>query len=168
MWRVEKPSPYRDEKYVNLRLEPLRSSLTLFPSHIQHDIDRLSSKFDQPGSTFRRDRNNAEREAEAEGTWGADVFVDVLGISTIGLVSTANLVRSIGRLLYAPVSLKGVEVLARTALEAAARSWWLLDPDIAPRERVTRGAGDALHGLRADARMLGKTGNRELVKSAQS
>ena len=85
-----------------------------------------------------------------------------------GLVSTANLVRSIGRLLYAPVSLKGVEVLARTALEAAARSWWLLDPDIAPRERVTRGVGEALHGLRADARMLGKTGNRELVKSAQS
>ena len=153
---MEKPSPYRDEQYVNLHLEPLRDSLMSFPRHIQDDIKRLSAKFDQPGSLFRRDRNEAEHQAGARVTWDPGAVVDVLDISTLGLASTANLASSIGRLLYAPVSLKAVEVLARTALEAAARSWWLLDPEIALHERVTRGVGEALHGLRADAHALSK------------
>jgi hypothetical protein len=50
----------------------------------------------------------------------------------------ASEVRSIARLMDAPVSFTVLESLTRLLLETAARLWWVLDPDVTVRDRVAR------------------------------
>src|SRR5829696_868557 len=51
------------------------------------------------------------------------------------------------RLLPPPFQVFPICTLARSALEASARAWWLLDPSISARKRVARTMTDRLAGL---------------------
>ena len=53
--------------------------------------------------------------------------------------------KSISQLIGDPMPAFGPEILARSVLEAAARTWWIVDPDIGLDRRVSRGLSDRLY-----------------------
>lgn len=64
----------------------------------------------------------------------------------LGLIAVTDHAASLARLITDP-NLAGclaVEAVARSAVETAARSWWLLEPRLTARERVARFFADEL------------------------
>jgi hypothetical protein len=55
-----------------------------------------------------------------------------------------------------------VETLVRTAVDASAGAWWLLDPDIDMRTRVARGMTERLFALHQDRKVQAKAGHSTL------
>ena len=68
------------------------------------------------------------------GAWDEKVVLDILVYIGMTVTGASYILYSVGRLLYGPVSLRAVEVLARTTLEMSARAWWMLDPAISVRD----------------------------------
>jgi hypothetical protein len=104
-------------------------------------------------------------EAGPRGEWDENVVLDVLVYLGMTVTEASYILYSIGRLLYSPVSLRAVEVLARTTLEMSARAWWMLDPDIPVRERVQRALGEELHTSRQELAALRKGALPELTEA---
>jgi hypothetical protein len=64
----------------------------------------------------------------------------------LGLIAVTDHAASLARLITDP-ELNGclaVEPVARSAVETAARSWWLVEPSLTPRERAPRFLADQL------------------------
>jgi len=100
----------------------------------------------QPGSVAQRDRawtqpgvDPAETRRAVDTTYAA---------ARLGLVSAVDQTRALALLVTepepGPYGHLGIEVVARSAVEIAARSWWLLESGIGPAERVGRYLADQL------------------------
>ena len=97
-----------------------------------------------PGSPANRDRQwteegvpQAKTKRAVEATYAA---------ARLELIAVTDHAASLARLITDP-NLAGclaVEAVARSAVETAARSWWLLEPRLSARERVARFFADEL------------------------
>jgi hypothetical protein len=57
-----------------------------------------------------------------------------------GLLLTAgtHLLGCIAQLMQPPIGILGYQIIERSVLEVSARAWWLLEPDLGGRKRVSR------------------------------
>jgi hypothetical protein len=82
--------------------------------------------------------------------------LEPLLLGRLQLVAAEDLIAAFCSLVALPPAVLFADrVLTRSAIEACARSRWLLDPIIDPRTRVARGVTERLFGLHADTRYLG-------------
>ncbi len=72
------------------------------------------------------------------GSWGSVPFEIPYQIAGLLLRASICDIQSLARLFGPPVIPYGFEPVRRSLLEYTARAWWLLDPALSPRERVTR------------------------------
>jgi hypothetical protein len=94
----------------------------------------------------------AESEYRGESPWGDDPVQQAHNLGQLLLVGADDLARSTCKLLQqgdAPVFAH--VVLARSALEHAARAWRLLDPTVRVRQRIARGMNERLFSLSQQA-----------------
>jgi hypothetical protein len=97
-----------------------------------------------PGSRADRDRQWTEPGVPADKTIRA---VDTTyAAARLGLIAVTDHAASLGRLITDPdlTGCLAVEAVARSAVETAARSWWLVEPGLTARERVARFLADQL------------------------
>lgn len=97
-----------------------------------------------PGSRADRDRQWTEPGVPADKTLRA---VDTTyAAARLGLIAVTDHAASLGRLITDPdlTGCLAVEAVARSAVETAARSWWLVEPGLTARERVARFLADQL------------------------
>lgn len=137
-------------------LDDARSSVERLRDHLLNDLPRLSPDRAPADSEFRRDQSQASREAGAHGTWTAAPVFDLQEMCVLGVLGTSNILLSVSRLTYLPVSIRSMQILTRTGLEIASRNHWLIDPTVSPRERVTRAVAEALHGTQEDVRAVAR------------
>ncbi len=97
-----------------------------------------------PGSPADRDRQWTERGVPADKTTRA---VDTTyAAARLGLIAVTDHAASLARLIT-DADLTGclaVEAVARSAVETAARSWWLVEPRLTARKRAARFLADQL------------------------
>jgi len=99
----------------------------------------------EPGSPADIERNANGLNGPA-GTWGSNEVE--LAHSLAGgalLMVTANYLASLPPLLGDQMVLFGFQAVSRSVVETAARAWWLLEPGIGPRMRVTRALVEKLY-----------------------
>ena len=79
-------------------------------------------------------------DAGISGPWKSTTVSSAYSIANAIFVSAAGeYLLALGTLLKAEgVSSFGFQVVTRSLVECAARAWWILDPEIGPRERVIR------------------------------
>ncbi len=97
-----------------------------------------------PGSKADRDRQWTEPGVAADKTTRA---VDTTyAAARLGLIAITDHAASLGRLITDPdlTGCLALEAIARSAVETAARSWWLVQPGLTARQRVARFLADQL------------------------
>ena len=105
----------------------------------------------EPGSQAATEIRAAEELADE---WSQNPLKQVLDIAALQLAAAEDYLTALSLLLSQDVAFSPF-VMSRAALEAAARAWHLLDPEIDARERVARGMTERLHGL-AEVAHLGE------------
>jgi len=97
-----------------------------------------------PGSRADRDRQWTEPGVPADKTIRA--VETTYAAARLGLIAVTDHAASLGRLITDPdlTGCLAVEAVARSAVETAARSWWLVEPGLTARERVARFMADQL------------------------
>lgn len=156
-----------DPADIEEALTPLREAIIQIRRHVEADAPRLNKVIErrQSRSPLQSEIRDALRETGPRDAWDENVVLDVLVYAGMTVTGASYILYSIGRLLYSPVSLRAVEVLARTTLEMSARAWWLLAPDIRVRERVQRALGEELHTSRQELTALRKGDFSELTEA---
>jgi hypothetical protein len=99
----------------------------------------------EPGSPADIERT-ANGLSGPSGPWGSNEVE--LAHSLAGgalLMVTANYLASLPPLLGDQMVLFGFQAVSRSVVETAARAWWLLEPGIGPRMRVTRALVEKLY-----------------------
>lgn len=87
------------------------------------------------------------REPEVAGAWSDEPVADLLALVSLQMTSAAEHLEGVARVLgdepmvFVPAS------VARGVVEAAGRSWWLLDPDLTLDQRVHRALTERLYGI---------------------
>lgn len=102
--------------------------------------------------------------------------VEPILLGSLQLVAAEDLIAAFCNLVALPPAVLFADrVLTRSAIEACARSYWLLDPVIDTRTRVGRGISERLFGLHAEAKCLDVEGAKkkrdrmkELVRQAEA
>jgi hypothetical protein len=109
----------------------------------------------QPGSVAERDRTWVQPTVDAATTKRA--LDTTYAAARLGLVAVADQSLSLARLVTepepGPFGSLGVEALSRSAVEMAARSWWLLEPGVGAADRVARFLADQLFSAYEAERM---------------
>jgi hypothetical protein len=117
-----------------------------------HNAERVEAGYTEPdptwagspGSRADRDRQWTEPGVAVDKTIRA---VDTTyAAARLGLIAVTDHAASLGRLVTDPdlTGCLAVEAVARSAVETAARSWWLVEPGLTARERVSRFLADQL------------------------
>ncbi len=73
-----------------------------------------------------------------KGPWGRPPVEHAYTTAALLYAAAGQYLRSLRQLLNDDIALFGFQVITRALLEAAARSWWILDPTCSVRERVER------------------------------
>lgn len=96
------------------------------------------------GSPADRDREWAEPVVPTDKTTRA--IDTTYAAARLGLIAVTDHAASLARLITDPdlAGCLAVEAVARSAVETAARSWWLLEPGVSARERAARFLADQL------------------------
>jgi len=81
---------------------------------------------------------NFNQEMGPKGPWGRAPVEHAYTTASLLYGAAGQYLRSLRQLLNDDIALFGFQVIARALLEAAARSWWILDPTCSVRERVER------------------------------
>lgn len=89
-----------------------------------------------------------EREPELAGQWSPRPVLEVVQDARLKLAYAIEHLDAIRRLSSPPVLFFSAALIARSVIEGAVRTWWLLDPAIDARARVARGMTERLYGLR--------------------
>jgi len=84
------------------------------------------------------DELNFNQEIGQNGPWGRSPVEHAYTTAALLYAAAGQYLRSLRQLLNDDIALFGFQVIARALLEAAARSWWILDPTCSVRERVER------------------------------
>jgi hypothetical protein len=97
-----------------------------------------------PGSSADLDRHWIEPGVDPAKTKRA--IDTTYAAARVGLIAVTDHAASLARLITDPdlAGCLAVEAVARSAVETAARSWWLLQPSVTPRERAARFLADQL------------------------
>ena len=97
-----------------------------------------------PGSAADLDRQWTEPGVPIEKTRRA--IGTTYAAARVGLIAVTDHASSLSRLITDPAlgGCLSVEAVARSAIETAARSWWLMEPRLTPRERAARFFADQL------------------------
>jgi hypothetical protein len=86
------------------------------------------------------------------GAWGTNPVEFAYAVAGTALIPAAGqYLAALSQLLNDEMALFGFQAVVRSLVESAARSWWILDPDIDARERVERAYEErwySLHELR--------------------
>lgn len=121
-------------------------------AHFLHNAARVEAGYTDPdpawagspGSRADRDRQWTEPGVAADKTIRA---VDTTyAAARLGLIAVTDHAASLGRLITDPdlTGCLAVEAVARSAVETAAHSWWLVEPGLTARQRVARFLADQL------------------------
>jgi hypothetical protein len=118
----------------------LHNAARVEAGYTEHDPTWAGS----PGSQADRDRRWAEPGVPPSKTMRA--VETTYAAARLGLIAVTDHAASLARLITDP-ELNGclaVEAVAHSAVETAARSWWLVEPGLTPRERASRFLADQL------------------------
>jgi hypothetical protein len=86
-------------------------------------------------------------------TLGSPAY-DALSCASMVLGGAQDHLRGLESLLVAESSVYAPMTVARALLESAARAWWLLDPAIEARERISRALTERLKSLHEGAKIV--------------
>ena len=92
-------------------------------------------------------------EEKYAGEWATQPIQDALSTSDLRLLAAADFLESVARLVEPEPKSFGPAAPARSAVECAARAWWLLDPEIDTPTRVIRGMVDRLLSITEASRV---------------
>jgi hypothetical protein len=117
-----------------------------------HSAARVEAGYTNPDPTWAGSPGSM---ADRDGRWTAPgVAADktIRAVDTtyaaarLGLIAVTDHAASLGRLITDPdlTGCLAVEAVARSAVETAARSWWLVEPGLTARQRVARFLADQL------------------------
>lgn len=84
------------------------------------------------------DELNFNQEMGLKGPWGRSPVEHAYTTAALLYAAAGQYLRSLRQLLNHDIALFGFQVITRALLEAAARSWWILDPTCSVRGRVER------------------------------
>jgi hypothetical protein len=108
----------------------------------------------QPGSMADREREEAGRRSTP---WRLTLQTTLAGLR-LREIAVVHHLKSISQLTGDPMPAFGPEILARSVLEAAARTWWIVDPSIGLERRVARGLTDRLYSADYGASLASASG----------
>ena len=103
---------------------------------------------------------NFNEEVGPKGPWGRKPVEHTYTTAALLYAAAGQYLRSLRQLLNDDIALFGFQVITRALLEAAARSWWILDPACSVRERVERAYDEQYYSfdeLRKVAPAMGAT-----------
>lgn len=89
------------------------------------------------GSRANQELNHHE-EVGPRGPWGRKPVEDAYNVAALLYGGAGQYLRALRQLLHDDMVLFGFQAITRALLEAAARSWWILDPECSVRQRVER------------------------------
>ena len=94
------------------------------------------------------------------GPWGEEPVQTALSYASLATWTVCDHLNTMATLIEPSegLTLFGLQVMSRSALEAASQAWWLLEPDIGERVRVERSFGVRLRSARDTLRVLGELG----------
>jgi len=94
--------------------------------------------------------SHAQRDAATEmfGHRAKDLFLDVQSRAASSIEACLDHASAVARLTMVPARPLSSQVVVRSAAESAGLAIWLLDPEIAPRERIARHFGRANEEIR--------------------
>ena len=118
-----------------------------------------SSLFAVSGSAASREMADRELAAQLSNAYHQ---------ASLLLESAADHAFALTRLLVEPVPTVAPWTCARGGLEASAISCWLLDPDITPRERVSRSYACRYDGLREQEKLARTAGDQAFLQNVQA
>lgn len=84
------------------------------------------------------------KQGNFAGPWSNEPLAEVTGVANLLIFAAEENLRSMATLI-ASGSLYGPFTLARSAFEASAHAWWILDPDVDLMERLCRGGNFILY-----------------------
>jgi hypothetical protein len=99
-----------------------------------------------PGSAVERELANTELTLGGQ-QWGPDPVLSAYEYCRQQLLVAYEHVVAGAHLLLAGWSGDAHATLARAALDASARAWWVAEPELTVRQRVARSYADRIHGL---------------------
>jgi hypothetical protein len=112
----------------------------------------------------------AEERSEEVGTfgrWGDEPAFTARVQARLKLIAALDHLNSLQKLLRPPLTLFGLMVLARASVEASSQAYWLLDPALTIRGRVSRSLADRLMSAKEAAsvlKLLGLDAGDEVAK----
>src|SRR5262249_20736688 len=108
-------------------------------------------------------------ETGPTGAWGSRPVHAAMSIGVVTFFASVDHLGSIQRITGEGMTLLGCQVLSRATIEAAARSWWLSDPELSVRDRVERGMCERLRAIRDLIRTLEELGaDDELLRERRA
>lgn len=140
---------------VRRRVVVLRTTLHGF-ANCAESYQRLYHYLPEPGSEAAREVEALESPAE-----------ETLSFAAVLLAGAQDHLLGLECLLAAESSVYAPYTVARALLESSARAWWLLDPNIDARERLTRTLTERLASLYEGAKLVRATarGGRQAESS---
>ena len=108
----------------------------------------------RPGSMADRELEEAGRLSTP---WRVTLQTTLAGLR-LREIAVVHHLKSISQLMGDPMPAFGPEILARSVLEAAARTWWIVDPSIGLERRIARGLTDRLYSADYGASLASASG----------
>ncbi len=102
------------------------------------------------------------REAEVAGAWSDEPVADLLALVSLQMTSAAEHLEGVARVLEDEPMVFVPASVARGAVEAAGRSWWLLDPNLTLDQRVHRALTERLYGIWENSKYPERVRGREV------
>jgi hypothetical protein len=98
-------------------------------------------------------------------SWSGRTVSTAYAAAHVGLIAVAEHALCLARLLTDPAlpGTLGIEVICRSAVEIAGRSWYLMEPRISPADRVARHLSDQIYSAYEAERMADAMGWAEGV-----
>ncbi len=87
------------------------------------------------------------RQAKFSGAWSDEPVEDLLGLAALQVTSAVEHLEAVTRLLEDDPMVFAPATVTRAALEAAGRSWWLLDAELPLDQCLHRAITERLYGI---------------------
>jgi len=125
----------------------------LVEAHVRHVEDLLGPEVAaRAGSQAKLEQETSE--LGPGGAWGDEPAHTALSLANLKRVVAQDHLGSLNKLLLPPITLFGPMVAARASVESSALAYWLLDPALTLRERVSRALGDRMKSASEEAHAL--------------
>ena len=122
-----------------------------------------------PGSQGDQELNHNE-ETGPSGPWGRRPVERAYNTAALLYAAAGQYLRALRQLLNDDIALFGFQAITRALLEAAARSWWILDPEQTVRQRVERAYDElyySFHEMQKVANVIGGDLARQVAEDVR-